>query len=150
MIRCVVAVVVCSGSLALAGTSWGDARWAAEGEQPGRSIDSVAGREDVGDVVATLISAKAGRSVTRMSAGLAGDWAADIVQSPLYAARPIPNDPSLPHLSSSTANHNDETNDFDGRVDAVRAVAVPLPPAALTAIPGLIIAYIAARRIARE
>jgi len=138
--RVVIVAVLCCGSITLAGSTWTAPGWSAG--QGGNLGPVATDNVDVGETVANLVSAKAGRSSPRMAAGLTGDWAvAERAPQPvtLAAADPLPKPVAI---ASDVYALDDDTL-------ATHAIAVPLPPAMIAGLPALALAWLVGRRIVR-
>jgi len=141
MLRTAAALVLCCGSMTLAASTWADPTWSAgQGSNLApNATDSV----DVGETVASLVSAKAGRSSQRMAAGLTGDWA--VAERPAPSITLVSADP----LPKPVATLSDDVPQDDDAL-AAHAIAVPLPPAMIAALPTLGLAWLVGRRFVRN
>ena len=144
MLRAVIRPVVIVGVLCCGSITWAGGTWTAPGWSAGQggNLGPVATDDvDVGETVAGLVSAKAGRSSPRMAAGLTGDWAVAerSAQTVAPTAGPLPR---VATISSDTSLPDDDAT-------AARAIAVPLPPAMIAALPTLALAWLVGRRIVR-
>ena len=135
MVVRITALICCWASLGMAASNWS----VSQTQMPDTPS------ADVGDTISTIIFSKAGRSATRISAGLSGDWAT-VIDSPRTAATASTTHPR-PVFAPLGASTSDATG--EDPVFASPAIALPLPSAAVAMLPGLLVAYLANRRFTR-